>query len=65
MVEVKVVKEAETRVIELRKAYYCRGEHEGAVVWRKKTLGEHCSYKTLQKECKKFCCACCPKAVKE
>ena len=61
----KVRKEAETIVVELRKTYYCKGEHVGQVAWQKKTLGEYCSYKTLQRECKKFCCECCPKAVEE
>lgn len=65
MAEQKIIKEAETVVIELRRTYWCTGEHVARVAWRKKTLGEHCPHKTLQKECKKFCCECCPKRDKD
>lgn len=51
---------------QLRKAHTCTSEkHIGTVIWTTKTLGKYCEYKRLQRECRKFCCECCPKRIKE
>lgn len=51
---------------QLRRLYTCTsGKHTGEVVWTIKTLGKYCDYKRIQRECKKFCCECCPKRIQE
>lgn len=58
--------EKEYRRIQLRKLYVCRDKrHRGKVVWTIKTMGMYCPHDTIQPECRKFCCECCPKVHEE